>query len=164
MAQLSTIQLPSLHINYHVRLLARFLLIALVLFVAFTDLTSAMSKKFIKGFLLGAYMAKHHEPVVVVTKKHGWSRSSRWDQPNPKTGSSGPMNKTISIISHRQRMTKTSHNHQYDHNFCKISNNRIKNVIDLRPSIHLDIGMIYIQPKIIFIIGGSISVIQTGAT
>lgn len=68
---MSQISFPSLHVHYHVRLMARFLLIALVLFVAFTDLTSAMSKKFIKGFLLGAYMAKHHEPVVVVTKKHG---------------------------------------------------------------------------------------------
>lgn len=32
----------------------------------------SVSKKFMKGFLLGAYMAKHHKPVIVVTKKHGW--------------------------------------------------------------------------------------------
>ena len=47
------------------------MLVVCVLSVAFIDLTSAVSKKFIKGFLLGAYMAKHHEPVVVVAKKHG---------------------------------------------------------------------------------------------
>ena len=55
-----------------IRILCRFMLIALLLSVTFYDLTSAASKKFIKGFLLGAYMAKHHEPMVVVTKKHGW--------------------------------------------------------------------------------------------
>lgn len=72
MAQIANFQLPSLHLRYHLRCLAQVLLISMVLFIAFADLTSAMSKKFIKGFLLGAYMAKHHEPVVVVTKKHGW--------------------------------------------------------------------------------------------
>lgn len=56
---------------FHLRCLAQVVLIATVLFVALADLTSAVSKKFIKGFLLGAYMAKHHEPVVVVAKKHG---------------------------------------------------------------------------------------------
>lgn len=61
----------SLHLMYHLRCLAQVLLIATVLFVALADLTSAMSKKFIKGFLLGAYIAKHHEPVVVVAKKQG---------------------------------------------------------------------------------------------
>ena len=32
-----------------------------------------VSKKFLKGFLLGAYMAKHHEPIVVHMEKskHG---------------------------------------------------------------------------------------------
>lgn len=34
---------------------------------------SRVSKKFLKGFLLGAYMAKHHEPIVVHMEKskHG---------------------------------------------------------------------------------------------
>lgn len=56
-----------------VRLLARGLLVLLVLFVALAELAQAgsVSKKFMKGFLLGAYMAKHHKPVIVVTKKHG---------------------------------------------------------------------------------------------
>ena len=63
--------MTSLHLLFHLRCLAQVVLIATVLFVAFADLTSAVSKKFIKGFLLGAYMAKHHEPVVVVAKKHG---------------------------------------------------------------------------------------------
>lgn len=31
----------------------------------------SVSKKFMKGFIMGAYMAKHHKPVIVVTKKHG---------------------------------------------------------------------------------------------
>lgn len=62
---------PSINLMYHIRLLARVLLIMAILSIAFIDLTSAVSKKFIKGFLLGAYMAKHHEPVVVVAKKHG---------------------------------------------------------------------------------------------
>lgn len=68
---MSISKMPSLHFMYHLRSLAQVLLVAIVLFVAFADLTSAVSKKFIKGFLLGAYMAKHHEPVVVVAKKHG---------------------------------------------------------------------------------------------
>lgn len=63
--------IPSLHIMFHLRCLAQVILIISVLFIAFCDVTSAVSKKFIKGFLLGAYMAKHHEPVVVVAKKHG---------------------------------------------------------------------------------------------
>lgn len=56
-----------------VRLLARGLLALLLLLVALAELTQAgsVSKKFMKGFLLGAYMAKHHKPVIVVTKKHG---------------------------------------------------------------------------------------------
>ena len=56
-----------------IRFLARGMLIMLVLFVAFNELAVAgsVSKKFMKGFLLGAYMAKHHKPVIVVTKKHG---------------------------------------------------------------------------------------------
>jgi len=64
-------KMPSLHLMFHLRCLAQVILIISVLFLAFCDLTSAMSKKFLKGFLLGAYMAKHHEPVVVVEKKHG---------------------------------------------------------------------------------------------
>lgn len=56
-----------------IRLIARGMLISLILFVAANELTNAgsVSKKFMKGFLLGAYMAKHHKPVIVVTKKHG---------------------------------------------------------------------------------------------
>jgi len=56
---------------FYMRFMAQMILITTILALAFCDLTSAMSKKFIKGFLLGAYMAKHHEPVVVVAKKHG---------------------------------------------------------------------------------------------
>lgn len=56
-----------------IRFLARTMLISLVLFVAYNEVVTAgsVSKKFMKGFLLGAYMAKHHKPVIVVTKKHG---------------------------------------------------------------------------------------------
>ena len=45
----------------------------LVVFVAATGRSDAgsVSKKFMKGFIMGAYMAKHHKPVIVVTKKHG---------------------------------------------------------------------------------------------
>lgn len=45
----------------------------LIVLIAGNELTNAgsISKKFMKGFLLGAYMAKHHKPVIVVTKKHG---------------------------------------------------------------------------------------------
>lgn len=64
------IRMPSLHVLFHLRCLAQVILIVSLLLVAFCDLTSAMSKKFLKGFLLGHYMAKHHEPIVVV-KKHG---------------------------------------------------------------------------------------------
>lgn len=48
-----------------VRLIARYLLIAMVLTVAFYDVASAVSKKFIKGFILGALLAKKQYPVVV---------------------------------------------------------------------------------------------------
>lgn len=56
-----------------VRLLARTMLISLIVFVAYNEVVTAgsVSKKFMKGFLLGAYMAKHHKPVIVVHKKHG---------------------------------------------------------------------------------------------
>lgn len=53
-----------------IRLLCRFMLIALVLSVVFYDLASAASKKFIKGFILGALLAKNHYPVVV-HESHG---------------------------------------------------------------------------------------------
>lgn len=52
--------------------MARIMLISLVLFLAYDQaMAGSVSKKFMKGFLLGAYMAKHHKPVIVVTKKHG---------------------------------------------------------------------------------------------
>lgn len=56
-----------------VRLLARTMLISLIAFLAINESISAgsVSKKFMKGFLFGAYMAKHHKPVIVVHKKHG---------------------------------------------------------------------------------------------
>lgn len=63
--------MSSQHLMFYMRFMAQMILITTILALAFCDLTSAMSKKFIKGFLLGAYMAKHHEPVVVVAKKHG---------------------------------------------------------------------------------------------
>lgn len=55
------------------RLLCRFMLVALLLSVVFYDLTSAASKKFIKGFILGALLAKKHYPIVVheTHHKHG---------------------------------------------------------------------------------------------
>lgn len=56
-----------------VRFFARGLLALLIVVVASNELASAgsVSKKFMKGFIMGAYMAKHHKPVIVVTKKHG---------------------------------------------------------------------------------------------
>lgn len=48
-----------------IQLICRFMLVSLILSVAFYDLTSAASKKFIKGFILGALLAKNHYPVVV---------------------------------------------------------------------------------------------------
>lgn len=62
-----------LSMSLMIRLVARAMLITLLLFVAYNELAIAgsVSKKFMKGFLLGAYMAKHHKPVIVVTKKHG---------------------------------------------------------------------------------------------
>lgn len=55
------------------KFLTRGLLVSMVVFATMQTQTSAgsVSKKFMKGFLLGAYMAKHHKPVIVVTKKHG---------------------------------------------------------------------------------------------
>lgn len=45
----------------------------LVLVVMHEPAAARVSKKFLKGFLLGAYMAKHHEPLVVHMEKshHG---------------------------------------------------------------------------------------------
>lgn len=53
----------------------RFLLASLLVLVALsasnTPTEARVSKKFLKGFLLGAYMAKHHEPIVIhMEKKH----------------------------------------------------------------------------------------------
>lgn len=59
-------------ISMTTKLICRFTLIALLLSVAFYDMTSAASKKFIKGFILGALLAKNHYPVVVhESHKHG---------------------------------------------------------------------------------------------
>lgn len=46
------------------------MLVAVLLSVAYYDLTSAASKKFIKGFILGALLAKNHYPVVVHESGH----------------------------------------------------------------------------------------------
>lgn len=54
-----------------VQLMCRFLLVSLIMSVAFYDLTSAASKKFIKGFILGALLAKNHYPVVVQESHKG---------------------------------------------------------------------------------------------
>lgn len=56
-----------------IRFLVRGIFVLLIMSVAHQEFTAAgsVSKKFMKGFLLGAYMAKHHKPVIVVTKKHG---------------------------------------------------------------------------------------------
>lgn len=54
---------------------ARTLFLTMVLSLAYNHQAPtearSVSKKFMKGFILGAYMAKHHKPVIVVTKKHG---------------------------------------------------------------------------------------------
>lgn len=59
--------------NASFRLACRLLLAALLLLVAAGEPCFArVSKKFLKGFLLGAYMAKHHEPIVIhMEKKYG---------------------------------------------------------------------------------------------
>jgi hypothetical protein len=55
---------------------ASLLLVAMVAMLACLNQSAQarVSKKFIKGFLLGAYMAKHNEPIVVHMEKskHGW--------------------------------------------------------------------------------------------
>lgn len=55
-------------------LIARSLMITMIIALAYSQAPTearSVSKKFMKGFILGAYMAKHHKPVIVVTKKHG---------------------------------------------------------------------------------------------
>lgn len=55
--------------------LASLLLVAILTVLASVNqpAQARVSKKFLKGFLLGAYMAKHHEPIVVHMEKskHG---------------------------------------------------------------------------------------------
>lgn len=56
------------------RVVCRVLLAVTMLMVICSEPTLAkVSKKFLKGFLLGAYMAKHHEPIVIHMEKskHG---------------------------------------------------------------------------------------------
>lgn len=60
--------------NPYVRVISRYLLVAILLVIACSEPSLArVSKKFLKGFLLGAYMAKHHEPIVIHMEKakHG---------------------------------------------------------------------------------------------
>lgn len=52
------------------KLVCRYMLFALLLTVAFYDSASAASKKFIKGFILGALLAKNHHVPVVVHEAH----------------------------------------------------------------------------------------------
>lgn len=61
-----------MQLSFLLTLLARSLLVSIVVFASLQPASAgSVSKKFMKGFLLGAYMAKHHKPVIVVTKKHG---------------------------------------------------------------------------------------------
>ena len=53
-----------------IRLICRFLLITMVISLTYYEMTSAASKKFIKGFILGALLAKNHYPVVVHESHH----------------------------------------------------------------------------------------------
>lgn len=58
----------------YLRIMSRILLAVIMLVVICSEPTLAkVSKKFLKGFLLGAYMAKHHEPIVIHMEKskHG---------------------------------------------------------------------------------------------
>lgn len=60
--------------SYVMRVVCRVLLAVTMLVVICSEPTLAkVSKKFLKGFLLGAYMAKHHEPIVIHMEKskHG---------------------------------------------------------------------------------------------
>lgn len=51
------------------------ILMAFLVIISSCSLSSQgrVSKKFLKGFLIGAYMAKHHEPIVIHMEKskHG---------------------------------------------------------------------------------------------
>lgn len=58
----------------NIRFISRLLLVTLLIVLACSEPSVArVSKKFLKGFLLGAYMAKHHEPIVIHMEKskHG---------------------------------------------------------------------------------------------
>lgn len=57
-----------------IRACSRLLLLVLLMVIALCEPSLArVSKKFLKGFLFGAYMAKHHEPIVIHMEKskHG---------------------------------------------------------------------------------------------
>jgi len=56
--------------SFLIKLISRFMLVVLLLSIAYYDMTSAASKKFIKGFILGALLAKNHYPVVVHETSH----------------------------------------------------------------------------------------------
>lgn len=52
------------------RYLASLLMAILVIALSCSQTSQGrVSKKFLKGFLLGAYMAKHHEPIVIHMEK-----------------------------------------------------------------------------------------------
>lgn len=57
------------------RLACRIICIMMLIWVTISHepVIARVSKKFLKGFLLGAYMAKHHEPIVLHMEKshHG---------------------------------------------------------------------------------------------
>lgn len=61
----------SSRVKMTARLIFQYMLIVVLISLAFYDLTSAASKKFIKGFILGALLAKNnHYPVVVHEAHH----------------------------------------------------------------------------------------------
>lgn len=60
----------STSVSFSMRLVCRFVLIALILTIVYHDVASAASKKFIKGFILGALLAKNHYPVVMHESSH----------------------------------------------------------------------------------------------
>lgn len=67
-------QLLQTNGNNFIRLSCQLVLVALLVVVALSEPGLArVSKKFLKGFLFGAYMAKHHEPIVIHMEKskHG---------------------------------------------------------------------------------------------
>lgn len=60
--------------SIYIRSMGRLLLLAILVIIAYNEPAMArVSKKFLKGFLIGAYMAKHHEPIVIHMEKskHG---------------------------------------------------------------------------------------------